>query len=92
MLSMPDECRGRWDQHFHFQEVRRNFLKAAQHGLSNEFAWFGQSKQASALILEDLLPMAEAGFHCYAIDLPGHGFATKGSGYEPSVPGLTDVL
>jgi 2-hydroxy-6-oxonona-2,4-dienedioate hydrolase len=29
---------------------------------------------------------AARGYHCYAIDLPGHGFATKGFGPEYSVP------
>lgn len=61
MLALPEKCRGRWSKHFHFREVRHNFLKSAQHGLSNEFTWFGQTKSASELILHDLLPLAETG-------------------------------
>lgn len=61
MMAMPDKSRGNWEKCFHFKEVRHNFLKAAQHGLSNEFTWFGEVKTASELILEDLLPMAAKG-------------------------------
>ncbi len=61
MQAMPDDCRGNWNRHFHFEEVRSNFLKAAQHGLSNELRWFGKSVEAGKLILEELLPMAESG-------------------------------
>ena len=61
MLAMPDKCRGNWEKHFHFRDVRHNFLKAAQHGLSNEFTWFGESKTASDLILDDLIPLAAKG-------------------------------
>ena len=67
MLAMPDDCRGCWDHHFHFREVRHNFLKAAQHGLSNEFAWFGQCKKASTLVLDDLLPLADQGLTQYGV-------------------------
>lgn len=35
---------------------------------------------------------AEAGFHAYAFDLPGHGFASKGPGVECSVPAYRAVL
>jgi pimeloyl-ACP methyl ester carboxylesterase len=31
---------------------------------------------------------AEAGYHGYALDLPGHGFATKGAGIPSTVPDL----
>ncbi len=61
MMAMPEQCRRTWSKHFHFRDVRHNFLKAAQHGLSNEFAWFGQTKTATELILHDLLPLAESG-------------------------------
>ena len=36
--------------------------------------------------------MAEAGFHVYAFDLPGHGFASKGVGVDCSVPAYRKVL
>lgn len=35
---------------------------------------------------------ADAGYHGYALDLPGHGFATKGVGIPSSVPGLAHFL
>lgn len=35
---------------------------------------------------------AKAGFHAYAFDLPGHGFASKGEGVECSVPAYRKVL
>lgn len=61
MQAMPDECRGCWPKHFYFQEVRSNFLKAAQHGLNSELKWFGKWYSTSQLILEKLLPMAAKG-------------------------------
>jgi len=61
MISMPEQCKGRWEDHFHFQDVRSNFLKAARNGLSNEMRWFNQSIDASKLLLDVLLPMAEQG-------------------------------
>jgi len=36
--------------------------------------------------------MAAAGYHAYAFDLPGHGFASKGPGVDCSVPGYRQVL
>lgn len=35
---------------------------------------------------------AKAGFHAYAFDLPGHGFADKGAGVKCSVPAYRQVL
>jgi pimeloyl-ACP methyl ester carboxylesterase len=36
--------------------------------------------------------MAAAGWHAYAFDLPGHGFASKGGGVACSVPAYRKVL
>ena len=35
---------------------------------------------------------ADAGFHAYAFDLPGHGFASKGADVACSVPAYREVL
>ncbi len=35
---------------------------------------------------------ADAGYHGYAIDLPGHGFARKGAGFDYGVPGYVDFV
>lgn len=61
MESMPEECCGKWAEHLLFQDVRCNFLKAARNGLSNEMRWFGKPIEASSLIINTLLPMAERG-------------------------------
>ena len=68
MLAMPDDCRGSWQDHFHFRDVRHNFLIAAQHGLSTELKWFGEVKPTPELILNDLLPLAYAGLKSAGID------------------------
>jgi CBS domain-containing protein len=67
MNAMPDKCRGAWSEHFYFQQIRSNFLKAAQHGLNSEFKWFGKWFSASQLILEQLLPMATEGWQKWGI-------------------------
>ncbi len=67
MQSMPEKCKGAWEKHFYFQEVRCNFLRAARNGLSNELRWFGESVEASKLILDELIPMAERGLDSLGI-------------------------
>jgi len=67
MQAMPEKCRGKWEKHFRFQDVRCNFLKAARNGLSNEMRWFGQSLDAAHLILDHLLPMAAGGLKALGI-------------------------
>lgn len=39
-----------------------------------------------------LAAFAAAGYHGYALDLPGHGLATKGAGIPLTVPGFADFL
>ena len=36
--------------------------------------------------------LADAGYHAYALDLPGHGFAAKGKNVECSVPAYRKLL
>lgn len=42
--------------------------------------------------IRNLDAVAAAGFHAYAMDLPGHGFAAKGSGIACSVPAYRTFL
>ena len=35
---------------------------------------------------------AEAGYHCFALDLPGHGFAGKTTAFPYGVPGFADFV
>jgi CBS domain-containing protein len=52
-----------------FDEVRRNFLAAAQHGLSAEFTWLdGESHGAADLIGAELVPLAAEGLEAAGID------------------------
>lgn len=67
MLAMPDRCRGKWSKYFHFRDVRHNFLKAAQHGLSNEFDWIDGTRTASNLIVDELIPLAAEGLDAYGV-------------------------
>lgn len=56
-------------QQISFADTKDNFVKAARYGLKSELAWLnGQSMQAQALILQELLPIAEAGLKSRYID------------------------
>ncbi|MEL7499297.1 MAG: CBS domain-containing protein [Planctomycetota bacterium] len=68
MLAMPPKCCGAWDQHFYFQDVRSNFLKAARNGLSNEMFWFGRWIETDRLILDELLPLAQTGLSSIGVE------------------------
>jgi pimeloyl-ACP methyl ester carboxylesterase len=41
---------------------------------------------------ENVGPLAAAGYHVQALDLPGHGFADKGAGFDYSVAGWSDFV
>lgn len=68
MKGMPKNFAGDWENLIYFQDVRDNFLKAARHGLSNEFAWFGQKERADKLLLDSLIPLAESGLKSVGIE------------------------
>jgi pimeloyl-ACP methyl ester carboxylesterase len=36
--------------------------------------------------------LGDAGYHGYALDLPGHGFADKGDGFPYGTPGFADLV
>lgn len=67
MMGMPEKHRGAWSKKMFFQDVRSNFLKAAQHGMANEFKWFSRNVEATRLVNDILLPMAEEGLHGHGI-------------------------
>jgi len=55
--------------HFHFADVKSNFLSAARDGLRAQQVWFDQEqKPAQELILTELLPLAERGLREAGID------------------------
>ncbi|MCC7141620.1 MAG: CBS domain-containing protein [Candidatus Eisenbacteria bacterium] len=49
-------------KHIEFDHAKGNFVAAARHGLTAHFTWLeGKESLADRLILDELLPMAEAG-------------------------------
>jgi CBS domain-containing protein len=61
MLALPHEY-GDPAKRMPFDDAKANFFRAARHGLDAQFNWIdGQSYSASALILDQLLPLARAG-------------------------------
>ena len=61
MLALP-EAYGEVARRMAFDDAKLNFFRAARHGLEAHFQWIdGQSYSASALILDELLPLARQG-------------------------------
>ena len=61
MLALPAEY-GDVAQRMSFDEAKGNFFRAARHGLDAQFNWIdGETYSASALILDNLLPLAREG-------------------------------
>ena len=61
MLAMP-QTYGEIATRMAFDDAKLNFFRAARHGLDANFHWTdGQSHNAAALILEQLLPLAKEG-------------------------------
>jgi len=67
MVAMPEEVKGEWEKAFSFQDVRLNFLKAARHGLHNEFKWFGKTYNVATLITDVLIPQSAKGLDSMGI-------------------------
>jgi CBS domain-containing protein/gamma-glutamylcysteine synthetase len=62
MNGMPTEKQDFYQEES-FDYAKENFYRAAQTGLQSVFNWFGKEVSARTLILEELLPLAEAGLH-----------------------------
>jgi predicted transcriptional regulator len=60
MKGMPEKYKEIWKV-MDFKQAKGNFIKAAKFGLETEFEIFDKILPARDLILENLLPMAEAG-------------------------------
>ena len=61
MLALP-QAYGEIARRMAFDDAKLNFFRAARHGLDAHFQWIdGQSHNASALILDELLPLARQG-------------------------------
>ena len=61
MVALP-QAYGQISKRMVFDDAKMNFFRAARHGLDAHFQWLdGQSHSATALILEQLLPLAREG-------------------------------
>jgi CBS domain-containing protein/gamma-glutamyl:cysteine ligase YbdK (ATP-grasp superfamily) len=61
MEALPEEY-GDVTNRMSFDETKENFFAAARHGLKAQFTWLdGRNTPATALILDELLPLAHAG-------------------------------
>ena len=61
MVALP-QAYGEISKRMMFDDAKMNFFRAARHGLDAQFHWLdGQSLSATALILDQLLPLARQG-------------------------------
>jgi CBS domain-containing protein len=68
MVALPQEY-GEIAKRLSFDDAKENFFAAARHGLNAQLRWLdGRSLSATALILNDLLPLARAGLKEVRID------------------------
>jgi CBS domain-containing protein len=68
MVALP-QAYGEIAKRLSFDDAKENFFAAARHGLNAQLRWLdGKSFSASALILNDLLPLAQAGLKDSNID------------------------
>jgi pimeloyl-ACP methyl ester carboxylesterase len=75
------------------QQVGETITRVIQAGVAGEPVVFVHGTAARAdRWTRNLEPLAEAGFRAYAIDLPGHGLATKDPSFDHSVPAYAEFL
>ena len=68
MLALPQEY-GEISRRMAFDDAKLNFFRAARHGLDAQFHWIaGESRSASSLILDELLPLAQSGLQSANVD------------------------
>jgi gamma-glutamylcysteine synthetase len=68
MVALP-QAYGEIAKRLSFDDAKENFFAAARHGLNAQLRWLdGRSLSASALILNNLLPLAHAGLEESNID------------------------
>lgn len=67
MKGMPEKHQDFY-QREPFEAAKDNFYRAARTGLQTIFNWFGRTISAQTLILDELLPMAEAGLQSVQVD------------------------
>jgi CBS domain-containing protein len=67
MKGMPEQYQDFY-QREPFEAAKDNFYRAARTGLQTVFTWFGKTVSAQELILDELLPMAEAGLQSQNVD------------------------
>jgi CBS domain-containing protein/gamma-glutamylcysteine synthetase len=67
MKAMPKEYKD-LPNLMNFKSARQNFYKAAKHGLNTQFDWFGKRISAKALLLSEMLPLAEKGLKSVGIE------------------------
>ena len=68
MLALPQEY-GEISARMPFNDAKLNFFRAARHGLDAQFQWLdGESRSATSLILDELLPLADAGLRSAKVD------------------------
>ena len=68
MKGLPDRYR-QLQKKLPFDQVKENFLKAAQLGIEVQFEWLdNQLVTAQSLVLDELLPIAEQGLQAASVD------------------------
>ncbi|MFP4292636.1 MAG: CBS domain-containing protein [Cyclobacteriaceae bacterium] len=69
MNGMPDKYRNLQEK-LEFDEVKKNFMKAARLGIEVQFRWLdGQLISSQELIIEELLPIAQQGLDAAGVDV-----------------------